>query len=850
MSAALITAVATFGVSLLDYMTRGAVVKYGEWHVGFQGVDAAFAAKQEQQKEVEKAAVVENIGYAGLEGSKNESKPYLFVEGYSKEAFDMLPVTMFSGRMPKNSNEVIVSGKVAADAGVKISVGDSIALPLGTRTLNGKKVGQDTPYDANETFTADEERTYKVVGICQKPQTEGESAPGYTVITVADSEMGQHDSDVYVKLKQPREAYDYAKKEAGGHSCFVNTNVLRFMGISKDAGDKIFNTLLYAIVVIVMFIIMTGSVFLIYNSFHISLNERMQQFGMLMSIGATEKQLRNSVLFEGLCIGIMGIPIGVLTGIGGIHLVIDVVAKKFNNILYTDVPLKVVLSAPALIAAVFVSFLTILISAYIPARKAVRMPVMECIRQTNEIKVEEKTVRTSKMVQQLFGLEGTLAQKNFKRNKKRYRSIIMSLVLSVVLFVSASSFVNDMKQMSSENQEVSTYDIAVTVPGMEDREMLSLYDKLKAADGVNSASYQAIVNGMTAVPAEQLTDDYRRYVQPQAAEETVQIPLTIEFLDDTAYFGILEEAGLSKADYYGEQAGFPVVAKVEHDGKYTELFKNTKIELPLALKSEEGTAPAQESGTQSSETQDSGTQGSRTQESKTQITQLTKVDIVPPDMLPILEKTEPSSVYVVVMAPYSMISRYVTDPSQTKVKGMTFLSDTPTKSAKQMETILEGSGVAADYSVYNLNRLLDENRNYIFIVNVFSYTFILMISLIAMANVFNTISTNIKLRRKELAMLRSVGMSEHDFQKMMNYECAFYGIKALLIGLPLALICSVLIHKGMVIGGLDEIKFTLPWVSIGVSICSVLLIVFITMLYAVSKIKKENIIDSLRDDMS
>jgi putative ABC transport system permease protein len=125
-----------------------------------------------------------------------------------------------------------------------------------------------------------------------------------------------------------------------------------------------------------------------------------------------------------------------------------------------------------------------------------------------------------------------------------------------------------------------------------------------------------------------------------------------------------------------------------------------------------------------------------------------------------------------------------------------------------------------------------------------------MISLIAIANVFNTISTNIKLRRRELAMLRSVGMSEHDFQKMMNFECAFYGMRALLIGLPVAVIFSWLIYKGMLLGGADGIVFVLPWASIGISVFSVLFIVFITMLYAISKIKKENIIDALRDDMT
>ena len=191
---------------------------------------------------------------------------------------------------------------------------------------------------------------------------------------------------------------------------------------------------------------MIGSIFLIYNSFNISLNERTHQFGILSSVGATAKQLRNSVLFEGLCIGAVGIPIGVIVGIGSIGLVISVVARNFGNILYSTVPLTLTVSIPAIVVAAAVSMVTILISAYIPARKAASTPVMESIRQTNEVKIESKAVKTSKLAERIYGLEGTLALKNFKRNKKRYRSIVLSLVLSVVLFVSTSAFGTDLKQ--------------------------------------------------------------------------------------------------------------------------------------------------------------------------------------------------------------------------------------------------------------------------------------------------------------------------------------------------------------------------------------------------------------------
>jgi len=145
--------------------------------------------------------------------------------------------------------------------------------------------------------------------------------------------------------------------------------------------------------------------------------------------------------------------------------------------------------------------------------------------------------------------------------------------------------------------------------------------------------------------------------------------------------------------------------------------------------------------------------------------------------------------------------------------------------------------------------MLEQNRNILFIVNLFAVVFIAMISLIAVANVFNTISTNIKLRRREFAMLRSVGMSDREFNKMMRYECLLYGLRTLLFGLPISGILSWLIYKGMFIGG-SEIDFIFPWGSLAVSILGVFLVIFITMIYAAEKIRKENIIEALRDDMA
>ena len=183
-------------------------------------------------------------------------------------------------------------------------------------------------------------------------------------------------------------------------------------------------------------------------------------------------------------------------------------------------------------------------------------------------------------------------------------------------------------------------------------------------------------------------------------------------------------------------------------------------------------------------------------------------------------------------------------------KGLTFRSKNPSQSVAEMEAMIQGAGITSAYTLYNVYEMLEQNRNIIFIVNVFTYTFVIMISLIAVANVFNTISTNIKLRRRELAMLRSVGMSDRDFKKMMNFECVFYGMRALLFGLPIAgIIFLADLQRVNHRRGGHSILCSRGAVS-AISVFSVFFVVFITMLYAISKIKRENIIDALRDDMT
>ena len=841
LSAAMITAVSTFAVSLQNYMVNGAIQKYGGWHVEFLDVPPSFVREQAADSRVADTAAFEEIGYAVLEGGKNPDKPYLFLAGFSPDTYASLPVNLISGRLPENSGEILIPAHVAANGGVGYQVGDRLTLQVGSRRKGGAVLGQHDPYSPEETLAGVEpagrdtlalgaEKTYKVVGICERPAFEEATAPGYTVITRWDGTDTGDNLSVFVTLKQPRQVRSYAEGVPGSYARVFNADVLRFMGLSDDA---IFNGLLYSVVGILVALIMAGSIFLIYNSFTISLNDRVRQFGILLSVGATRKQLQNSVLFEGLCIGALGIPIGILVGIPGIKLVLSLVSANFGNIMYDTVPLTLKVSVPVLAAAAAVSMATILISAYIPARKAAGAPVMECIRQTGEVRLSAGMVKTSKLAARILGLEGTLALKNFKRNRRRYRSIVLSLTLSVVLLVTASTFSSHLKRAAEGAVVDSDYDICFCARDMDEGELFALYDKLRTADGVYESSYQAVAAYTAAVNTEDFSEGYRESAGYGPGGEVVELPMDVQFIEDKLYWDFIESLGLPREKFTGPDAPLLAVAKAKkadegETGKSSLINMFAKPGISLSLK------PVMDGGAE-------------TRAGLGRNVVLTFVDTIPLDTLP-KPPSEVTPYVFLAVAPYGLKADFVSSGTRTDL-GLTFRSENPSQSTAEMETMIRGTGTACGYTLYNMQKMLEQNRNITFVVDVFTYVFVAMISLIAVANVFNTISTNIRLRRRELAMLRSIGMSDRDFRKMMSFECILYGARTLFLGLPMAGVLSWLIYRWMVWGG-AEIDFMFPWDSMGISVLGVFLAVFVTMLYAVGRIRKENIIDALRDDMT
>lgn len=823
LSAALFTGIAVFGTSLIQYLMREEIARGGDWHVVFSDADLSLLQELKKDPQAENITAYQNIGYALLEGAEEKSaqKPYLFLAEFGQEALEDLPIHLTIGRMPENSREILIPDHIAIKSGVQIQVGDTLTLTVGNRESEGRNLTQCDPYREDEILTRDGERTYTVTGIYERPGFELHESPGYTVITGQEPGAACEASgscSVYVKLQDPRKVWNYAGSKSDGSSWAANENLLRFMGISDN---RLFHTFLYTVGGVLVLIIMTASVFLIYNSFHISLNERVHQFGILMSVGATARQLKGLVLFEGLCIGCMGIPLGTLAGIGSIRLLLPVVSGRFSSMINSSVSMELAISVPALGAAAVISMVTILISAWIPAKKAASIPVLECIRQTGEIHTEAKEVRAPKFLWKLYGLEGVLAWKNFMRNRRRYRGVVLSLTFSVILIVAGSAFNTTLEQVSrGYTAEGADGDLSLVIENLSETEFLRLFDRLKETEGVKKSTWQInpIYSALTGGLPEDFLKWYRQGMGEDGTGNRQQIPLYTQFIEDDLYYAFIDELGLSREEYQGPDGKVLMCAINSKDHETYDMGNSVDFTLISGNGEQEKTVCA------------------------------AFVDRYPLDTT--FEDVPDRMLVMTVPMERKTQFAEVEPPLEERIqRGILFWTDMPSKTLGEIQNTLLEEGSALEYRIYNLSAAFYLFRNMSFVLHVFTCLFVFMISLIAVANVFNTISTNIRLRRRELAMLRSVGMSDQSFNRMMRFECVCYGTRTLLYGVPLSGLLAWMIHKALISAEEVDIAFSFPWRALGFSVLGVFSVVFITMVYASRRIRREHIIDGLRDEM-
>ena len=871
LSAAMICAVTTFASSFMNYAKETTIYTDGNWHGYQRNTDFQTYKDIWNTGKVEEAVYLQQLGYAYAEESENEFKPYIYVLGAGKDVEEVLPIHITSGKYPTSSTEIMLPEHLYTNGGVKYNLGDTITLELGQRMLDGWQLTQENScyiteqgieVPNGEVLEVKETRTYTVVGFYERLswRIEDYTSPGYTAITLSDKETyTPYKYDVYFRMENPKEIHDFM--EEMNLEGDYNGDLLMYSG---SFAVNSFSTMLYSLAAIVIALIMFGSISLIYNAFSISVSERTKQFGLLSSIGATKKQLKRMVFFEALAVSVIGIPLGVLAGVGGIGVTLMFVGDKFRSMGF-PIDMSLSVSPAAIIIAVIVALVTVLISAWIPSKRATKVSAVEAIRQNVDVK-NTKPVKTSKLTYKLFGLPGMLANKHYKRNKKKYRTTVLSLFMSIVLFVSASAFTDYLMETVGVGFGSVGYDLSMHASGEEFDKITpeELLNRMKAAKSVTGGAYSQERNVEAEISTKYLTEEGIEFLDKnrgQSEDKSARnVYLYITFVDDTAFRALLKENGLSEQKYMDPEN--PLAIAVDgatvfnlYTQKYetTTFFENDEFELIVQKEKDipgyycSGEVPDEDGNIRVLYLKDSESDVEGPEELYFSLeegyvyTTLNVGEVIYEKPFFVRDSSGMRFIYPLSLAESVFEDFQAIDNSYYYM----LRSDSHAESYTAVQSILNDNGFNAK-NLQNIAEMEESERNIVTIIRVFSYGFIVLISLIAAANVFNTISTNISLRRREFAMLKSVGMTQKAFNKMMNFECLLYGSRALLYGLPVSCGVTYLIYLAIMEG--YEARFHLPWTAIGIAVLSVFLVVFITMMYSMSKIKKDNPIDALKNE--
>lgn len=844
LSTAMLCAVTTFTTSFQRYLFDQEVYTSGSWHVGQENTTYAQYQELSQAQGVKESVYLQHLGYAKAEGSLNEYKPYFYVLGLSDTWADLLPIHLTQGHMPISPDEIVLPQHFLDNTSQHYQVGDTITLGLGERMSDGFALDQSNPYSPENTETLEntQTRTFTVVGICQRWGMEDYSAPGYTVFTAADPTLtGDTVCDVYLSMEKMSQAYDFRQAH---HLEQDNGNVLMYAGVSQYGN---FYAVIYRLAAIVLVLIIAASVVLIYNAFAISVSERTRQFGLLSSLGATKKQMRKMVRFEALVLSAIGVPLGVLSGILGIGITLRILGGLFATLRSeSTIPMGLHVSWLGVLIAVVLGVMTVLLSAWIPSRRATRVSAMEAIRQSQDIHGTKKLVRPSLLTRKLFGLPGVLGVKYYKRSAKKYRTTVFSLFLSVVLFVSASSFSSSLAKSVGGAFGGDTYDLSLPFYTQDtDISPYTLLDWLRGLDSVDDSALVLQFQLTGAFRPEDLTRDMQDLSTP--VDGTVYQPFTLSFVDDDTYQALCEERKLDPATTSG--IAFDGITQFDYQQeKFVHLNQLGVSSLSMSAFTFDQVADHYPG------TPEEGADGTvqvpyiDVDNGTPTLYPLEDVAHVTPIEVTLVEKDWPyflsNGGLVTVLYPMSQLEEFPVDLSQGSYYFYMMASDH--QQAEQDIKDLLGKHQLRPGNLFNNAEYDESNRNLITIINVFSYGFIALISLVAMTNVFNTISTNVMLRTRDFAMLQSVGMTRREMRRMLGFECVLYGTRALILGIPVSIFISYLIYDAIAQG--YPLPFQVPWISLGIACLSVFLVVFATMAYAARKIGKQQLVEALKNE--
>lgn len=904
---ALVTLVSSFQYSMIEYQKQ----KDGDFHVKFSGVKMSELSEFKNNRNIESTFETMGMGFAKLNGCKNEDKPYAYVMATDEAGFEKGCFNLIEGRMAKNEDEIVIPRHLKTNGRIDIKVGDEITLDIGKRYDSNTEsvISENIAYEHEaETLTDTVTKRYKVVGIMERPGygMEDYSAAGYTFVTYSDelaaidngtkSEASEADTTLTVYSRYTQKALrnkDAVTADIIGvdEKLFAKANnssvemtaeesdrflkemenakydiyINRFL-ISYECVFPIDGTFkaLFTVAAVVALIIILTSVYCIKNSFNISITEKIRQYGMLASVGATRRQIKSSVKTEAAMLGVVGIPVGTMSGILASLVLVKVVNALSAG--WLNFALSFHTSLPALILAVILSIATIYFSATGSARRAAKVTPLEAIRNTKEIKIKSSKLKTPAIIGRIWGIGGVISYKNIKRNNKKYRTTVTSIVICSVTFIVISYFMSMAFSVVGMSYASADYNIGINMSCKKDIN-IDIEKLSKLVSGIEGVDDYLVGAGYDFdVRKPKYTKEYGEYCrQVYDNSEDVSQMFLITVLDDKSYDKYASDAGIKNA-----AAGAILVNKGTFDVYNENSLKYVKKEMELykykagdtiecgynvyddASSDDNAVEGDTESSTEINTEDNSGYVDEETINNGVRKTLDVTIAGVT-DKVPIGYKSY-SYATLLFMNKKGFESLWADGKSnELKQRYVSYSAYVVAENADEyqdtFEKETEGNPEYSQISFYvsNLDKQMRDEKSLFTLLGVFAYGLIVVIALIGITNIINTLSTGMELRSREFATLRSIGMTDKQFAGMVRLESMFISVKALVIGVPLGILISYLLC--VIMNRMDgAIIYEPPYKAIILCIVVVIMLIYAIMKLSMTKLRYNNIIETIKNE--
>lgn len=898
---ALVTLVSSFQYSMIEYQKQ----KDGDFHVKFSNVKMSELSEFKNNRNIESTFETMGMGFAKLDGCKNEDKPYAYVMATDEAGFERGCFKLIEGRMAKNEDEIVIPRHLKTNGRIDIKVGDEITLDVGKRYDSNTEgvISENCAYEHEaETLTDTVTKHYKVVGIMERPGygMEDYSAAGYTFVTYSDelaaidngtkSEASEADTTLTVYSRYTQKALrnkdavtadiigvdEKLFEKANNSSVEMSSEESdRFLKEMENAKYDIYMNgylinyecvfpidgsfkALFTVAAVVALIIILTSVYCIKNSFNISITEKIRQYGMLASVGATRRQIKSSVKTEAAMLGVVGIPVGTMSGILASLILVKVVNALSAG--WLNVALSFHTSLPALILAVILSIATIYFSATGSARRAAKVTPLEAIRNTKEIKIKSAKLKTPAIIGRIWGIGGVISYKNIKRNNKKYRTTVTSIVICSVTFIVISYFMSMAFSVVGMSYASADYNIGINMSCKKDIDIEKFSKLLSGIEGAEDYLVGAGYDFDVSKP--EYTKEYGEYCrQLYDDSEDVSQMFLITVLDDKSYDKYASDAGIKNA-----AAGAILVNKGTFDVYNENSLKYVKKEMELYKYKAGDTIEcgynvyddassddnAVEGGTESSTEDNSGYVDEETINNGVRKT----VDVTiagVTDKVPIGYKGYSNTLLFMNQKGFESLWGDGKNGNEIKPGYASYSAYVVAENADEyqdtFEKETEGNPEYSQISFYvsNMDKQMRDEKSLFTLLGVFAYGLIVVIALIGITNIINTLSTGMELRSREFATLRSIGMTDKQFVGMVRLESVFISVKALVIGVPLGILISYLLCVMM--NRMDDaIIYEPPYKAIILCILVVIMLIYAIMKLSMTKLRHNNIIETIKNE--